>query len=74
MTAARSASLIAAQRAISSSVRPQPLHSPLAASIVQTLMQGVWIGFIAAFSYHIRHVLDRRNHLLTEPAQRHPKA
>ena len=36
----RSASLIEPQRAISSSVRPQPEHSPVAGAITQTLMQG----------------------------------
>jgi hypothetical protein len=43
ITRARSASLIDPQRAISSSVRPQPVQSLLEESITQTLMQGVWI-------------------------------
>jgi hypothetical protein len=36
----RSASLMPPQRAISSSERPQPRQSLLAASMVQTLVQG----------------------------------
>src|SRR5215469_3935178 len=40
MIACRSASLIEPQRAISSSVRPQPRQMPRAESISQTLMQG----------------------------------
>jgi hypothetical protein len=45
----RSASVIAAQRAISSSDRPQPAQSAVHASIAHTLMQGDWIGlFISA--------------------------
>ena len=47
MIAARVAWLSPPQRAISSSVRPQPVHSPRPLSIVQTLMQGVrgvWSG------------------------------
>jgi hypothetical protein len=44
MTAARSASLIAPQRPISSNVLPQPAHNPVVASSVQTLMQGVAMG------------------------------
>jgi len=43
MIACRSLSLIEPQRAISSSVRPQPVQRPLAESITQTLMQGVEI-------------------------------
>jgi hypothetical protein len=43
MIHARSASLIADQRAISWRVRPQPAHRLVAGSIVQTLMQGVSI-------------------------------
>jgi len=43
MMRARSGSLIAPQRAISSSVRPQPEHKPLGGSITQTFTQGVWI-------------------------------
>lgn len=39
----RSLSVIVPQRAISSSVRPQPEQRPAAASITQTLMQGVEI-------------------------------
>src|SRR5215469_12776488 len=41
MMARRSRSLIVAQRAISSMVRPQPMHSPVSASSRQTLRQGV---------------------------------
>jgi hypothetical protein len=40
MIASRSSSFIDAQRAISSSVRPQPEQSLVVESIVQTLMQG----------------------------------
>ena len=40
MIASLCASLMPPQRAISSSVRPQPEHRPLLASNVQTLMQG----------------------------------
>ena len=43
MIATRSAWLIAPQRAISSSVRPQPAHRPVDWFITQTLMQGVSI-------------------------------
>jgi len=43
MIAARSASLIEPQRAISSSERPQPVQRRLLESSVQTLMQGVSI-------------------------------
>src|SRR5262245_21595694 len=42
----RSASVIAAQRAISSSERPQPAQSLVPASIMHTLMQGVSIGLL----------------------------
>ncbi len=41
MTARRSASLIELQVAISSRVRPQPVHSPDSESSRQTLTQGV---------------------------------
>lgn len=41
MTARRSESLIADQRAISSMVRPQPAHMPVAVSSRQILTQGV---------------------------------
>lgn len=44
MTARRCASLSPAQPAISRSVRPQPMHSPVAPLTAQTLMQGVEIG------------------------------
>jgi hypothetical protein len=44
MIAARSASLMLAQRAISSSVRPQPMQRRRAASSVQILVQGVCIS------------------------------
>ncbi len=44
MTRLRVSGARLAQRAISSSVRPQPEHSPVAASITQTLMQGVSIA------------------------------
>jgi hypothetical protein len=45
----RSASVIVAQRAISSSDRLHPAQSPVPASITHTLMQGDWIGlFISA--------------------------
>jgi hypothetical protein len=44
MIACRSASLIAPQRAISSSVRPQPMHTPSAAAIVQIFVQGETIA------------------------------
>jgi hypothetical protein len=40
MTRARSGSLIDPQRAISSSVRPQPEQRPVAGAMTQTLMQG----------------------------------
>jgi hypothetical protein len=40
MIATRSASVIPPQRPISSSVRQQPMHTPRAGSIWQTLMQG----------------------------------
>jgi hypothetical protein len=40
ITRARSASPIDPQRAISSSVRPQPVQSPVAGAMTQTLMQG----------------------------------
>jgi len=36
--------VIAPQRPISASVRPQPAHNWLAGSISQILMQGLWIG------------------------------
>src|SRR6516165_4733524 len=41
MIARRSPSLIVVQQAISSMVRPQPMHSPVSASSRQTLTQGV---------------------------------
>jgi len=41
MTALRSASDMEPQRAISSSVRQHPTHTPRTGSIWQTLMQGV---------------------------------
>jgi len=41
MMARRSRSLIAAQRAISSMLRPQPTQVPLSTSSRQILMQGV---------------------------------
>jgi|GEM_PF-627240 hypothetical protein len=41
MMARRSRSLIVDQRAISSMMRPQPMHSPVPASSRQTLTQGV---------------------------------
>jgi hypothetical protein len=44
MTATRSTSLIVAQAAISSPVRPQPMHKADSGSITQTLMQGVETG------------------------------
>ena len=44
MMARRSPSLIVAQRAISSIVRPQPTHSPVSASSRQMLTQGVSKG------------------------------
>jgi hypothetical protein len=45
----RSASVIAAQRAISSSDRLHPAQSAVLTSITHTLMQGDWIGlFISA--------------------------
>jgi len=44
MTAIRSASLIVIQAAISSAVRPQPMHSADSGSMTQRLMQGVEIG------------------------------
>ena len=40
IAASRAASVIPPQRAISSRDRPHPEHSPDAASITQTLMQG----------------------------------
>jgi hypothetical protein len=40
----RSASVMAAQPAISWSDRPHPAHSPVLASITHTLMHGVCIG------------------------------
>ena len=40
MTDARSTSLIEPQRAISSSVRPQPLQKPVPGSITHTFTQG----------------------------------
>jgi hypothetical protein len=43
MIASRSPSFIEPQRAISSSVRPQPEQNPVAGSIEHTLMQGVAI-------------------------------
>ncbi|HEX3431259.1 MAG TPA: hypothetical protein VHT03_10265 [Rhizomicrobium sp.] len=43
MIASRSGLLIAAQRAISSSVRPQPAQSPVAGSMAHMLMQGEMI-------------------------------
>ena len=47
MTARRSDSLIAAQLAISSMVRPQPTHSPVLLSSRQILMHGVSKGGLA---------------------------
>lgn len=44
MIACRSLSSIAPQRAISCSVRPQPMHVPVWPLTAQTLMQGVEIG------------------------------
>ena len=44
MTASRSASLIVVQAAISSPVRPQPMHKADSGSRTQTLMQGVETG------------------------------
>ncbi|HEY3622112.1 MAG TPA: hypothetical protein VGL12_06890 [Roseiarcus sp.] len=44
MTATRSTSLIVAQAAISSLVRPQPMQKADSGSITQTLMQGVETG------------------------------
>jgi hypothetical protein len=41
---ARSCSLIDDHRAISSSVRAQPVHKPVAGSIAHTWMQGERIG------------------------------
>lgn len=43
MIRSRSSSLIAPQRAISSSVRAHPRHSPRSGSIWQTLTQGDFI-------------------------------
>jgi hypothetical protein len=50
MTATRSTSLIVAQAAISSPVRPQPMHKADSGSITQTLMQGVETGGDIAFT------------------------
>lgn len=44
MMAFRSASSIAPQRAISCSVRPQPMHWPVIPLTAQVLMHGVEIG------------------------------
>jgi len=44
MIASRSGSLIVAQAAISSPVRPQPMHKADSGSRMQTLMQGVEIA------------------------------
>jgi hypothetical protein len=41
----RSQSVMLVQRAISSSDRLQPVHKPVSASIMQTLMQGESISF-----------------------------
>ena len=49
MIASRSFSLIAPQRAICASVRPQPRHRPLASSILQILVQGEEMRVIPAF-------------------------
>jgi len=44
MMALRSASLSEPHAAISASVRPQPMHSPVCPLTAQTFMQGVEIG------------------------------
>lgn len=50
MIARRSASLMAAQPAISASVRPQPIHKPDRPLTAQTLMQGLEIGGVTTQS------------------------
>jgi len=64
MTRLRSSALIAVQRAISSTVRPQPRQRPERASSVQILMQGLSImdGFGRGFDGEHKHWRHKHNH------------
>ena len=61
MMVRRSAALIAAQAAISSSVRPQPVQSPRGLSSVQTDMQGDSIGIADLFHVTVAHGCEIRS-------------
>jgi hypothetical protein len=63
MTASRSALSMACQRAISGNVRPQPKHSLVLGSIMQTATHGVSL-LIRAFWGVVGHVCK---HLVTSP-------
>lgn len=70
MISARSFSLIDPQRAISSSVRPQPEQSPVPASMVQIFTQGVESIFeLTTGAFAIPHYLS-----LSGPPRQSPPA